>query len=256
MARSLIRQGRDATVLSLAGIQVSALFESSWVPDWRNASLFWDFQRKSTFCAGGTLRDRFIESQSRSLIVFANEFDSVKMVCPFVVEKPGLTSKMTKFIEDAIGPILAEQLEGLLQPGSVENSLVSLLFCDKEGNMEDDSLKIDSPGFDVRHMIEIFSESTSMMERHPMLKFLDAMHAMEKARVQYLDAKPITKSESLRALRDGIFRLEGLQVRIREDTIKALRERGIDYIKYLNTIERTDGLAWRRRCPKLKMSLR
>ena len=36
--------------------------------------------------------------------------------------------------------------------------------------------------FDVRHMFEIFSESSNLMERHPMLKFLDAMHAMQKGK--------------------------------------------------------------------------
>jgi hypothetical protein len=140
-ARSLIRQGHGLGILSLAGIQASPLFDSSWIPDWRQDSPFWNFHTRSDFCAGGRVRCVIVETNERSLIAPANQIDNIKFVCPFVVDQSGLLLKMAKLINDAIESILEERLVEINQQSSLdyrfslEKQLLSLLFCDFEGVM-------------------------------------------------------------------------------------------------------------------------
>jgi hypothetical protein len=47
--------------------------------------------------------------------------------------------------------------------------------------MEDHSVRTNSDSLDVRHMLEIFSERSNLMERHPMPRFLDAMQKGKRA---------------------------------------------------------------------------
>jgi hypothetical protein len=261
IAQGLIRQRRTVNMLSLTGLQVSTSFQMSWVPDWRQSPLFWNFQEKSSFKAGGARCRYAAEIKSDALLVLAHEIDSVTLVCPFVVDGPGITSKMAKLIKDAMKPILKEHLKGLTEPAELEESLVSLLFCDYSGGKPETAANEDLPG---RNTNRVFAASSSQIgdlrDRNTDSLFtffapeiddligLFSKRVIELRRPKRLVAMDlIEKTASLadkdklaariRTVRKEHLDLSPLESKVSEKVIQALQEKDVDYIKCLNTID-------------------
>jgi hypothetical protein len=84
--------------------------------------------------------------------------DHVKTVCPFTVEELGLTPKIFKRIKDATDAILQQQLAGLEHQDLVEDSLVSLLFCDYASDLQRNRVEDDITKLRLHHTLEFLIE--------------------------------------------------------------------------------------------------
>src|SRR5437763_14556694 len=163
-ARLFIRQGQTVDILACAGLQNPALPKHSWVPDWRHVSRFWNLQVNSNFQAGGSTRGCILETANGGLIIPVSKIDCVKLVCPFDIKEPGLTYKLSKMIGDATNSILQERLKGLEDKYLIEDSLLSLLFCDFTGDLQESNPKTDIANFRARHVLEIMMEKRKFTE--------------------------------------------------------------------------------------------
>ncbi len=241
-AQGLIQQRRTVDMLSLTGLQVSASFQTSWVPDWRQSQLFWNFQEQSSFRAGGARCRYTAQICSDALLVSAHEIDGVRLVCPFVVDGPGLTSKMAKLIKDALKPILKERLKGLTEHSGLEESLVSLLFCDYLGGRLEAAAHEDLPARNTDSLFTFFTpeidDPIGLFSKHVIElrrpKRLVAMNLIEKT-------APLANKDKfaaqVRTIREEQLDLSPLESKVSEKAIQALQENGVDFIKCLNTID-------------------
>jgi hypothetical protein len=249
-ARTFLRQGQTVEILALTGLQISALSGYSWVPDWRQVSLSWNFQAYSTFKAGGPKRSLFLETNTGGLIIPGMRIDCVKVVCPFAVEELGLTPKMLKMIEDATDAILEQQLAGLEHRYFIDESLVSLLFCDYTGDLQRNRAVDDFTKLRLCHTLEVLIEKVKGMGVIEKCEQRDKSERFGVKRpfyeditfLQTLDAAemlPNSFAAGPRSLRRNVLSLLPLERRVKEATIKAIRSKGIDYVKYLHTIDKS-----------------
>jgi hypothetical protein len=148
---------------------------------------------------------------------------------------------MAKLINDAIESIREERLieidpqSSLGYRFSLENQLLPLLFCDFEGVMrvgDAREAKKDLTKLNVHHFIELLSQSPSKLKRTDSLFTLDCIELASKHVGPEIAKK-------FRELRNTMFWFDPLENRIRECVMTALREKGIDYVKYLTAFEKS-----------------
>jgi hypothetical protein len=209
--------------------------------------MFWNFQANSTFMAGGRRQGCFLETDSGSLIVPASSVDIIKVVCPFAANKSGPSAKLAKLINNATEPILEEHLDGLRQRQLVEDSLVSLLFCDYTGDVQDTSTDYkDLSKIRILHLVELMNERLSSRENmknasegseHAKIRgYMFLFRFMEVGERLLEGREDVAHS---RDVRNRLLRFGDLETRMHETIIRAVREKGIDYVKYLSTIDKS-----------------
>jgi hypothetical protein len=150
---------------------------------------------------------------------------------------------MAKLIEDATGPVLEEHLEGLSHQDLVEDSLVSLIFCDHSGDVKDNSTDYrDLPKIRIPHVVELMVERMSSIENLPSEQRNKELPdyknkssddnfvrgTMMLFRFAEVGERPMDGHEDIaysREKRNNVLRFASLKTRIRETTIKAAREK-------------------------------